>query len=372
MRGTPVVKQTPGLRELDPVALRRVSDGTGHVLFEFKEPGRKQVVKSGYAYQITDILKDHDAKRHSYDFPQAQFNVKDRRPLTAKTGTQQGPKSIQDVLATWNFGYTPDLAVGVWVGNANNALVNPNVTAYNTSLMIWKDFIEAAVEHLKLQPKDFPVPPDIEFQTVNGKKEPIVKGTKIVDKEDLKLWESAGNQPFPTYGGLSGSPVPGAGAQRQQGQGQPQGQGQQGQGQSQGQGQPQVQPAQPAQAAPQAVPQPAPARQPSSASGGQFPPQPQAAPPSQPADTQTQPVQPAAPAVQPRPRPAPAQPPPQQAPAPQPQPVPVPVQPQAPPPQPPPPPAAPAEQPPAQAAPAQQAAPCQPQPPLYLPCAPGR
>lgn len=197
MRGESALKPAPGMRKLDPAVLLKVTNGNGAVLYEFKNPEREQVVQAGYAYQITNILADHPAKRITYGNPEAQFNLTDKRPLAAKTGTQQGPRDIKTVLATWNFGYTPDLTVGVWVGNADNALVNSNLTSASSSLLIWKEFMQSAVEMLGLPPKEFPVPADIEWQNVNGKREPIVKGTKPLLREDLKLWAAAGNPVTP-------------------------------------------------------------------------------------------------------------------------------------------------------------------------------
>src|SRR5207244_2215572 len=119
-------------------------------------PDRRQVVQAGYAYQVTDILKDNNAKRHTYAAPDSQFGMPDRRPVAAKTGTQQGPTNISTVLATWNFGYVPDLTVGVWVGNADNALVNSNLTSASSSLLIWKEFMSAAIDMLHIPPREFP------------------------------------------------------------------------------------------------------------------------------------------------------------------------------------------------------------------------
>jgi membrane peptidoglycan carboxypeptidase len=188
MRGIPAVKPAPDHRHLDPVPFLKVTDGNDRVLFDFKEPDREQVVPAGYAYQVTDILKDNNAKRFTYTAPDWQFGMPDRRPVAAKTGTQQGPKNVSDVLSTWNFGYVPDLTVGVWVGNADNSLVNRNLTSASSSLLIWKEFMAAALDMLHIPPKDFPVPPDIQWENINGHKEPIVKGQKIVRFENELPW----------------------------------------------------------------------------------------------------------------------------------------------------------------------------------------
>jgi membrane peptidoglycan carboxypeptidase len=188
MRGVPALKPAAGHRKVDPVALLKVTDGNDRVLWEFTEPVREQVVPAGLAYAITDILKDNDAKRHTYTAPDYQFGFPDRRPVAAKTGTQQGPKDIRTVLATWNFGYVPDLTVGVWVGNANNALVNANLTSASSSLLIWKEFMAAAFTMLTIPPKEFPVPPDVDWQMVNGRREPVLKGARIVRLETQLPW----------------------------------------------------------------------------------------------------------------------------------------------------------------------------------------
>jgi membrane peptidoglycan carboxypeptidase len=204
MRGVDAINPAPGHRKIDPVTILKVTDGNNNPVYEFKDPRREQVVEAGYAYQITDILKDPAAKRHTYTAPEIQFGMPDGRPVAAKTGTQQGPKNIRDVLATWNFGYIPQLTVGVWVGNADNSLVNSNLTSASSSLLIWKEFMAAAIDMLKIPKKDFVVPPDIEWQNINGHREPIVKGEKIMRVEDLKLWEAAGNPAVPQ----GGTPIP--------------------------------------------------------------------------------------------------------------------------------------------------------------------
>lgn len=59
------------------------------------------------------------------------------RPAAAKTGT------TTDFRDNWTLGYTPDLAVGVWAGNANNAPMY-RVTGITGAGPIWHDFMEQA------------------------------------------------------------------------------------------------------------------------------------------------------------------------------------------------------------------------------------
>lgn len=200
------VAPNPQHRKLDPAAIIKVENANGEVLYQFDEvnPPREQVVPAGYAYQVTDILKDHIAKRRTYGATaEGQFSIGSGWTVAAKTGTQQGPERIGDVLSTWNFGYTTDLTVGVWVGNQDNKLVSSNLTSASSSLLMWKDFMVEANKMLGLKPREFPVPPDIKWQTVNGKREPVVDGQKIMLCEDLRLW-AADNPQYRNASGCSG------------------------------------------------------------------------------------------------------------------------------------------------------------------------
>jgi membrane peptidoglycan carboxypeptidase len=213
MRGTPAIGPRPGiapspdLRHVDPVSILRVETVNGEVLFDIeRERAKEQVVPAGFAYQITDILKDNDSKRLTYSYPDALFSVGDQRPVAAKTGTQQGLTNLSEVLYTWNIGYIPDLSIGVWVGNADNKPVNPNLTSASSSALIWKDLMIEAIKMYNIPPKDFPVPPDIEWRMINGKREPIVKSQqRLICVEDLRLWRED-NPTMPIPGGAQMNP----------------------------------------------------------------------------------------------------------------------------------------------------------------------
>ena len=61
------------------------------------------------------------------------------RPAAAKTGT------TTDFRDNWTVGYTPDLVVGVWVGNADNAPMR-ETSGVSGAAPIWHDFMEAALK----------------------------------------------------------------------------------------------------------------------------------------------------------------------------------------------------------------------------------
>ncbi|TAK58535.1 MAG: penicillin-binding protein, partial [Dehalococcoidia bacterium] len=74
---------TGGLR-VDPVAITRVVDADGRVLYEAPPPSRPRVISPQTAYLMSDILADNDARApgFGYDSPLVLG-----RPASAKTGT---------------------------------------------------------------------------------------------------------------------------------------------------------------------------------------------------------------------------------------------------------------------------------------------
>jgi membrane carboxypeptidase/penicillin-binding protein PbpC len=62
-------------------------------------------------------------------------------PVAAKTGT------TNDFRDNWTLGYTPDLAVGVWVGNADYSPMQ-DTTGLTGAAPIWSQFMQSAIQQL--------------------------------------------------------------------------------------------------------------------------------------------------------------------------------------------------------------------------------
>ena len=88
------------------------------------------------AYLITSILSDDSARISAFGEDSV---LRLSRPAAAKTGT------TTDYRDNWTVGYTPDLAVGVWVGNANNDPMY-KITGITGAGPIWHDFMEEALK----------------------------------------------------------------------------------------------------------------------------------------------------------------------------------------------------------------------------------
>lgn len=135
---------------VDPVFLLKVADHNGNTLYQWKaSPMQTRVIDERVAYVITNILSDNDARIPAFG-PHSALNI--GRPAAAKTGT------TTDFRDNWIVGYTPNLVVGVWVGNADNTPM-VNVTGVSGAAPIWNAFMRAA---LLGQPElDFKQPPGI-------------------------------------------------------------------------------------------------------------------------------------------------------------------------------------------------------------------
>ncbi len=134
MRGVePILPRPRGEREIDPVAILKVTDAAGEVRYDVDEHRKeKRVIDAEYAYLVWDILSDPSAQCLTFSCGGVTINA---YKSGVKTGTSE-PFDRTDRCAgligeTWSFGYSPDLVVGIWAGNADNDCVQH---IYSTSI----------------------------------------------------------------------------------------------------------------------------------------------------------------------------------------------------------------------------------------------
>lgn len=127
---------TNGGYRVQPTFILKVTEHTGNVLYQWKQPELyNRVIDERVAYIITDILSDNQARVPAFG-PHSALNI--GRPAAAKTGT------TTDFRDNWVVGYTPNLVVGVWVGNADNTPM-VNVTGVSGAAPIWNAFLRAVL-----------------------------------------------------------------------------------------------------------------------------------------------------------------------------------------------------------------------------------
>jgi membrane peptidoglycan carboxypeptidase len=143
MAGQPVPadQQRPGFRQLDPVVILQVANTEGRVLYEYTAPQTQPILSPELAFLMNDVLSDNNARTAAFgrDNP---LNLPGRQ-AGAKTGT------TNDFRDNWTLGYVPQLAVGVWVGNADNSPMD-GVSGLTGAAPIWHALMTYATQPMPI------------------------------------------------------------------------------------------------------------------------------------------------------------------------------------------------------------------------------
>lgn len=174
--------------DLNPIL--EVTDYNGRV-YEKNKPKRGiQAIKPDVSWLMSSILADNVARTPAFG-PNSALVIPGKT-VSVKTGTSN------DKRDNWTIGYTPSFVVTTWVGNNNNAPMNPYLSSGITGAApIWHDIM---TELLKDKPDEIPVRSDsiVSLPCYFNKPEYFIRGT-----------EPAGGRctPLPTAT-PSGSPTP--------------------------------------------------------------------------------------------------------------------------------------------------------------------
>jgi penicillin-binding protein 1C len=117
-----------------PFAVARVRDASGRVVYERARSVARRVLSAEHTYLLADILSDGDARSPGFG-GLTPFDV----PFQAavKSGTSTGFRD------TWTVGYTREIAIGVWAGNADGSPM-VDVSGVEGAGPIWRDAMMAA------------------------------------------------------------------------------------------------------------------------------------------------------------------------------------------------------------------------------------
>ncbi|MEN6479234.1 MAG: PBP1A family penicillin-binding protein [Anaerolineales bacterium] len=116
-------------RAVKPQLMRRIADRQGRTIWSAPEPTALQIVDPRHAYLLTDILDDDEARRRTFG---ANNPLELPFPAAVKTGT------TNDYRDSWTIGYTPELAIGVWVGN-NDYTPMDQLSGARGAALIWHE-----------------------------------------------------------------------------------------------------------------------------------------------------------------------------------------------------------------------------------------
>jgi penicillin-binding protein 1C len=127
-----------GGRWVPPVAITRIEDYQGNLVYQHTPSQGEQVVRVEHAYLISSILSDNTARAPMFG-PNSVLNLPFQ--VAAKTGT------TNEFRDNWTIGYTPDISVGVWVGNADYTPM-VNTTGLTGAAPIWAEFMQLSIQQL--------------------------------------------------------------------------------------------------------------------------------------------------------------------------------------------------------------------------------
>lgn len=123
---------------VEPMAITKITDYSGNVIFQADQPKATQVIKPEHAYLISSILSDNTARTPMFG-ANSVLNLPFQ--VAAKTGT------TNDYRDNWTLGYTPDLAVGSWIGNADYSEME-HISGIAGAAPIWSEFMKIAEPYL--------------------------------------------------------------------------------------------------------------------------------------------------------------------------------------------------------------------------------
>lgn len=119
-------------------AITLITDFQGNVVFEHEQPKPDQAISAEHAYLISSILSDNNARTPAFG-SNSVLNL--GFPAAVKTGT------TTDFRDNWTIGYTPDVVVGVWVGNPDYTAME-GTSGLTGAAPIWAEYMPIAIEQL--------------------------------------------------------------------------------------------------------------------------------------------------------------------------------------------------------------------------------
>ena len=120
---------------VSPYAIQEITDPAGNLLYTAEPAPQVRMLDERVAWLINDILSDNEARFIGFG---RNSILRIDRPAAVKTGTTT---SFHD---NWTVGYTPDLVVGVWAGNADYQPMR-DVTGVTGAAPIWHQFMRSVL-----------------------------------------------------------------------------------------------------------------------------------------------------------------------------------------------------------------------------------
>lgn len=130
-----------------------ITDKNGKTIFKEK-PKTNQAVSPETAYIMSQMMSDNTARAEEFG---SSLTVSSKRPAAVKTGT------TEDFRDAWTIGFTPSLAIGVWIGNNDNSQMS-SVAGSLGAAPIWKSLMQQLLTNTPVE--QFTKPSGVETATI--------------------------------------------------------------------------------------------------------------------------------------------------------------------------------------------------------------
>jgi 1A family penicillin-binding protein len=130
-------------KKVEPTTIYEIHNKRNKQVYSHKVK-EESVVSERAAYLISSILSDNQARQ-----PIFGNSLTISRPAAVKTGT------TDNYVDAWTIGYTPDLVVGVWVGNNDHSPMG-TVAGSLGAAPIWRQMMERFLQGTAVEQFDAP------------------------------------------------------------------------------------------------------------------------------------------------------------------------------------------------------------------------
>lgn len=113
-----------------PVAILKIEDSSGKVIYENKQVKQEKVIDPKVAFLINSVLSDNKARLLT--FGENSYLNMGNKEIAVKTGT------TNDLRDNWTIGWNRNYIVGVWVGNNNNEKMKNVASGVSGAAPIWR------------------------------------------------------------------------------------------------------------------------------------------------------------------------------------------------------------------------------------------
>lgn len=154
MRGVPAQSIGPGFRQRNPVAILRIEDSQGNVIWQYDEATIQQnqltIFLPELGYLVTDILADQSKRREMLGDSASILDFQRRSAVVSGlTGDQS---------ESWTVGYTPQLVTGVHLSRSDNGQMTLDPFGLEGAAVVWRAIMQYAHERDRLTPADWQRP----------------------------------------------------------------------------------------------------------------------------------------------------------------------------------------------------------------------